>query len=78
MLLQYVVTVTSVVLCMTVHTQAEQDADEDGPEFTHEWAVRVLGGERHARDVATDTGFTFVKPVRQYNFVILTQATLYI
>ncbi len=64
MLLHYVVTITSVLLCLTVFTQSEQDVDEDGPEFTHEWAVRVLGGERHARDVALDTGFAFVKPVR--------------
>ncbi len=69
MLLHYVVTVTSVLLCVTVLAQTEQDFDgEDGLEFTHEWAVRVLGGERHARDVATDTGFAFVKPVRQYQW----------
>ncbi len=39
------------------------DAEQNGREFTHEWAVRVQGGERHARDVAESTGFSFVQPV---------------
>ncbi len=61
MLLHYVVTITTVSLCMTLGI----DAERDGLDFTHEWVVRVLGGEQHAREVASDTGFTFDRQVRQ-------------
>ena len=73
MFLHYVAFATSLLLYVTVLTQAERDIVRDGPEFTHEWAVRVLGGEHHARQVAADTGFTFVKPVRPFkiNYLFL-------
>ena len=39
------------------------DHDPDSPHFTEEWAVHVPGGERHARSVAEENGFRYVKQV---------------
>lgn len=39
-------------------------AAEPSHHFTEEWVVRVPGGERHARSVAQEKGFRFVRKVR--------------
>lgn len=38
----------------------------DGPHYTEEWVVHVPDGERHARSVAEQNGFRFVRKVRPF------------
>lgn len=42
---------------------ATASQEEKGRVFHNEWAVEIEGGERIARDVAEEYGFTFVKKV---------------
>ena len=39
------------------------DQDPDSPVYTEEWVAHIKGGERHARDVAQEHGFRFVRKV---------------
>ena len=38
-------------------------ATQDDKTYVNEWAVRVAGGERVARELAQDHGFEFVRKV---------------
>ena len=38
-------------------------AAQDDKTYVNEWAVRIAGGERVAREVAQDHGFEFVRKV---------------
>ena len=53
----------SVLLCYLVHN-ASAASDEDKREYVKEWALRIAGGERVARDVAENHGFQYVRKVR--------------
>ena len=39
------------------------DQDLGSPVYTEEWVAHISGGERHARDVAHEHGFRFVRKV---------------
>ena len=60
-ILSYVVTPGA----STPGAQAEDLTDHDpaSPVYTEEWVAHIKGGERHARDVAQEHGFRFVRQV---------------
>lgn len=49
--------------------------DEEGL-YVNEWAVKVAGGERKAREVATDHGFTFDGQVRNTTWSVWNQKSV--
>ena len=44
-------------------TPGAQEEDQDSTVYTEEWVAHIKGGERHARDVAQEHGFRFVRQV---------------
>ncbi len=51
------------LLVVLLGLESGASQEEKGRVFHNEWAVEIEGGERIARDVAEENGFTFVKKV---------------
>ena len=62
-ILSYVVTPGVVVASAPGAQEDLTDQDSDSPVYTEEWVAHISGGERHARDVAHEHGFRFVRKV---------------
>ena len=52
-------TVFLALLCASCATCLTNQGEEEEGLYVNEWAVKVIGGERVARDVAADHGFDF-------------------
>ena len=57
------VVILSYVVTPGVATPGAQEEDQDSTVYTEEWVAHIKGGESHARDVAQEHGFRFVRQV---------------